>query len=820
MQDCRLALQLLWKDKSFTLTAALTLAICIGANVTLFSIVDHVVLRPLPFPDAERILLMANQYPGGGVGVGTSSGVPDYFDRLRETTVFEEQALYNGGSVSIGQEGVPTRLRVMNVTPSFFRLLRVFPQLGRHFTDAEGEIGNEKKIVLSYGLWRSVFGGDAGAIGRDVRLDGQPYTVVGVMPRSFTFVDDDVMLWRPLAFTPQQKSDAERHSNSWRNIGRLKPGADVRQAQQQVDALNTRNLDRFPQYKQVLLNARFYTSVVRLQDSLVRDVKPSLYLLWGGALFVLLIGCVNVANLVLVRTSARLRELATRVVLGASRWRIARQLVTESMLLTTVGGAAGLLVGFAALRLLTAFNIQDLPRGHEIRIDGTVGVYTVAIVAAIGIILGLIPVVTLTGVNLAAVLSEQGRGGTSGRRAQLLRRAFVVAQVAFAFVLLNGAGLLFASFRSVLAVDPGFSPERVLTASVVLPQVRYKDDPSLVQFTTEALRHLRGLPGVTAVGATDTIPFGDQHSDSVIFAEGYQMKPGESVISPNRVVVSPGFFEAIGAKLIRGRFFDEHDSADGSKVVIIDEKLAHRFWPDRDPIGRRMYRPTDINNLLAITDKTVFLTVVGVIHDIKLRNLVEGNGEVGAYYFPFDQNVRRGLTFAVRTSSGDPTALTGALRATINEMDRELPLFNVRTMIELVNRTLLTHRSPMLLSMIFGVVALFLSAVGMYGVLAYLVGQRTREIGIRIALGSSAAAVFRLMLREGLWLMVGGLVVGAGGAMALGRSLENQLFGVHARDPIVLLLATVTLALVGLAASALPARRAATRIDPVIALAD
>ena len=820
MQDWRLALRLLSKDKSFTLTAVLTLAVCIGANVALFSIVDHVVLRPLPFPDSERILLMANQYPGAGVRVSNSSGVPDYFDRLRETAVFEALALYNGGTVSMEQEGVPTRLRVMNVTPSFFRLLQVPPQLGRHFTDAEGELGSEKKVVLSYGLWHSVFAGDAGAIGRDIRLDGQPFTIVGVMPRGFTFVDDDVMLWRPLAFTPQQKSDDERHSNSWRNIGRLKPGADVRQAQQQIDALNARNLDRFPKYKQVLLNARFHTSVVRLQDDLVRDVKPSLYLLWGGALFVLLIGCVNVANLVLVRTSARLRELVTRLALGASRWRIARQLVTESMVLTAVGAGAGLLVGFAALRLLAALNIQDLPRGHEIRIDGAVGAYTVAIVAAIGIILGLIPVVSLSGVNLAAVLSEQGRGGTSGRRAQLLRRGFVVAQVAFAFVLLNGAGLLFASFRSVLAVDPGLVADHVLTASVVLPQVRYKDDPSLVQFTAETLRHLRILPGVTAAGATDTIPFGDRHSDSVILAEGYQMKPGESLISPDQVVVSPGFFEAIGAKLIRGRFFDQRDGADGPKAVIVDEKLAHRFWPDRDPIGRRMYRPTDINNLLAISDKTVFLTVVGVIHDIKLRNLVEGNGEVGAYYFPFDQNVRRGLTFAVRTSAGDPAALTRSLRTIINEMDRELPLFNVRMMSELVNRSLMTHRSPMLLSVIFGVVALFLSAVGMYGVLAYLVTQRTKEIGIRLALGSSAAAVFRLMLREGVWLMVGGFVLGAGGAMALGRSLESQLFGVQARDPIVLLLATLTLALVGLAASALPARRAATRIDPVIALAE
>ncbi len=815
LNDVRVGVRLLWKDKAFTITAALTLAICIGANTALFSVVDHVLLRPLPFPDSQRIVLMGNHYPGAGVDIGNSSSAPDYYDRLRETTVFSEQAMYNSSSVSLDQNGSPTRVRLMNVTPSFFRLIGIAPQLGRIFSDSEGEIGNENKVVLSYALWQSAFGSDPQVVGRDIRLDGQPYNVVGVMPRTFSFVNDNVLLWRPLAFTEQRKT--QRHSNNWQNIGRLKPGATVRQAQDQIDALNRANLDRFPQYKQLLINAKFHTTVEPLQDDLVRVVKPTLYLLWGGALFVLLIGCVNVANLVLVRSRARLKELATRVALGAGRPRMARQLVTEGVLLTLVSAALGLLAGYGVLQLLGQLNIRDLPRGFDIRIDTVVVAYTLAIAAGIGVVLGLIPLLAVLPANLTDVLREEGRTGTSGLGARTLRRSLVVAQVGFAFVLLIGAGLLFASFRRVLSVDPGFSSDRVLTASVDLPRARYRDDASLVRFFDESLRRLRALPGVTTVGATDTIPFGGNHSDSVILAEGYQMRPGESVISPQQVDVSAGYFESIGARLVRGRFFDERDSATSPKVVIVDEKLAHRFWPNQDPIERRMYMPQDINNLLAITERTVFLTVVGVVHDIRLADLVTGNGEVGAYYFPMTQDVSRGVTFALKVAT-DPAALASSVRKAINGLDRQLPVYDMQTLEERTDKSLMTRRSPMLLSLGFGAVALFLSAIGIYGVLAYLVTQRTKEIGIRIALGSSAGAIFQLVLREGLVLIASGFALGAIGAFALRKSLQSQLFGVTATDPIVLLTVTATLAVVAAVACALPARRA-TRIDPIVALA-
>jgi predicted permease len=818
LHDLRVGLRLLWKDKAFTVTAALTLAVCIGANTALFSVVHNVLLRPLNVPESDRILTMGNAYPGAGAAIGGSSGVPDYYDRLRETTVYEEQAMFTGRNVSIDQNGTPTRVRVTQVTPSFFRLIRIAPALGRIFTEDEGNPGNERKAVLSYALWQTQFGGDAQAVGKDIRIDGNPYTVVGVMPNGFYFLNPKVLAWTPLAFTPDQKADNARHNNSWQHIGRLKPGASVQQAQQQIDALNKANLDRFPQYKTLLINAGFHTTVERLQDNLVQDVRATLYLMWGGAIFVLLIGCVNVANLVLVRSRARLKELATRLALGAGRWRVGRQLITESVLLTMIAAIAGLAAGYVAVQLLGSLNIQELPRGNEIRLDGTVVAYTLAVSALIGMVLGMIPVANVLPANLTIVLREEGRTGTSGRGARSLRRALVVAQVAFAFILLIGAGLLFASFRRVLAVDPGFNGGGVLTASVNLPRSRYADDPKLIAFAEDAVRRMRELPGVVSAGATDTIPFGGNNNDSVILAEGYQMSPGESVISPSRVVVTPGYFDAMGAKLIRGRFFEERDAPTAPKVVIVDQKLANRFWPNQDPVGRRMYFPQDINDMFKVDDETVWLQVVGVIGPMKLHALTEDKQTVGAYYFPMTQSTTRGLTFAVKTAA-DPAALTNSVRGVLAQLDRELPVFDSQPMNQLLEKSLVSRRSPVLLSLTFGVVALFLSALGIYGVLAYLVTQRTKEIGIRIALGSSARGVFELVLREGLVLIVAGFAIGGIGAVALRKSLETQLFGVSVSDPAVLVTVTAVLAGVAVLACVMPARRA-TKIDPIVALAD
>jgi len=835
IHDLKVGARLLWKDRGFTATVAVTLALCIGANVALFSIVSNVLLRPLPMPDSERIAIIGNSYPKAGAANLRANAVPDYFDRLRETTAFQEQAFYNNASVNIDQNGAATRVRAMNVTPSFFRVLGVKPLLGRTFTEAEGEPGNQLKIVLSYGLWQSAFGGDAAIVGRDVRIDGTTYTVVGVMPQPFVYQRPDVMLWRALAFTPIQKSDQSRHSNNFQQIGRLKPGATVEQAQAEIDRLNAANLERFPQFKEVVINAGFNTIVARLQDDMVREVRTTLYLLWGGALFVLLIGCVNVANLVLVRSRARLKELATRLALGAPRARIARQLITEGLMLALVSSALGLAVGWGALRLLGALNIQELPRGSEIRLDLAVVAATLAAGTVVGVVLGLIPSAAVRPSTVTTMLREEGRSGTSGRGARLLRRGLVVAQVAFAFVLLAGAVLLFSSFQRVLSVDPGFKADHVLTGTVVLPRSRFRENSAMVAFLNESLQRIRALPGVVAAGTTGLMPLSGNSSNSVIFAEGYQMKPGDSAIAPTNASVSPGFFEAMGVQLVAGRFFDERDAEppgaapnafglNQPRVAIVDDRLARRFWPGQDPIGRRMYLPTDPNNLTAVTPQTVFIDVVGVIKEMKLQSLTQEDEFVGAVYFPVLQTMPPaqaaglGLNYAIKTAS-DPGALGGALRQTIASLDRELALFDVLTMSERVDRSLVNRRSPVVLSLTFGAIALLLSAIGIYGVLAYVVTQRRREIGIRLALGSSGRRIIDLILREGLILIAAGFALGAVGAIALRRSLQSQLFQISATDPVALTAAAAVLALVAVAACALPARRA-TRIDPVIALAE
>jgi len=817
--DLRVGLRLLWRDRAFAITAGLTLAVCIGANTALFSVVRGVLLKPLWMPEADRVVMAGNMYPGAGVYEPLGAAVPDYFDRLREVTVFSEQALFRQDNRSIDKDGSPLRVEGLSVTPSFFRVAGVTPRLGRTFTDQEGEIGSEFEVVISDGFWRTQLGGDPSAVGRDIRLDGRAYTVIGVMPPQFRPTDDEKALWTPMTFTAEEKSDNSRHSNNAAYIARLKPGATVEQAQAQIDALNTANLDRFPQFKEVIVNARFRTVVNRLQDQMVKDVRPTLYLMWGGALFVLLIGCVNVTNLALVRSRARLKELATRLALGGGTVRIARQLAIEHLLLALGSAVVGIAIGYVALRAMDVVSLQALPRSQDIFLDTVVVLYTLAAAAAIGLVLGLIPMAAMLSANVLSVLREEGRTATTGRGAQSLRRGLVIAQVGCAFVLLIGAGLLFASFRRVLAVDPGFTTERVLTGAVVLPDSRYKEPDTQRRFIDDALRRVQALPGVTAAGVTDTIPLGNRASASAILAEGYKAQPGESFLAPAEVRVSNGYFEAMGVKLVAGRFFTDRDTATSTRVIIVDDRLARRFWPNQDPIGRRMYKPDDdAKDLTAVTDKTVFFTVVGVVAEMKLRNLTDGDNLVGAYFFPLTQEPQNDLTFVLKAAA-DPGTLSGALRREVAAVDSQLPVFEMQPMSYWTDRSLAKRRSPALLSIAFGFVALFLSAIGIYGVLAYLVTQRTKEIGIRVALGSTAWAVFQLVLREGLLLVAAGLAAGGIGSYLLRRTLESQLFGVTSSNPVVLVLVSVVLAAVALVACALPARRA-TKIDPLVALTE
>src|SRR6266516_3464694 len=813
IQDVKFGVKLLWKNKAFAAAVVLTLGVCIAANSAIFSIVHSVVLKPLPLPESGRILLMYNSYPNAGAERG-STGAPDYYDRKRDLTVFEEQALYDFQGVTIGSERSAERVLSLAATPSFFRLLRVKPQLGRTFTAEEGEPGNERKAILSRGLWQQLFGGAESVLGSELRINGRMHTIVGVMPGDFLFLDPEVRLWTPLAFTPDQKADDKRHSNNWEMIGRLKPGATLEQAQAQVDALNAANMERFPQFREILQNAGFRTKVVGLQDQIVRDVRATLYLLWGGVLFVLSIGSVNIANLMMARGGARRKELAMRFALGAGRWRVARQLLTEALLLTISSALLGLILGYWGLKALSRLGLQEIPRGSEIAMDGTVVLFILGLASMIGLLIGAIPVAHALKLNTSQVLHEER--GTGGRGVRLVRTLLATAQVALALILLVGAGSLFASFRKILAINPGFVPRQVLTGALSLPSYRYRNDAERRAFTSRLLEKVKALPGVLEAGVTDTIPFGSNSSDSVMLAEGYPMKPGESLVSPSNIVVSSGYFRALRIPLHAGRYFEERDREDSPRVVVVDERLARKFWPDASPVGKRMWRPTSAENLVKPDGKVEWFIVAGVVGSVKLRGLVDPDERVGAAYFPYAQSPRSSMTLAVR-ASGEPTSVVNAIRSRVRELDLELPLYDVRTMQERLDGSLASRRSPMLLALGFGAVAVFLSALGIYGVLAYLVAQRTREVGIRMALGSSAGEIFRLILREGALILGVGFGLGLAGALALGRYLGSALYGVSPMDPFVLAAVTGVLVLVSLLASTLPAMRA-VRVDPVVAL--
>ena len=478
VHDVRYAVRVLLKERAFTITALLTLTVCIGANAAIFAVVNSVILRPLPVPGPDRLVLLYNSYPRAGVE-RASTGVPDYYDRLRETDVFEELALYQERGLTVGADANVERLSGMVIRPSLFRLLRAAPDRGRTFTEEEGERGADRKVILSHALSQRLFGGTGSAVGQDIRINSVPYQIVGVMPAGFHFMSADTQLWIPLSFTAEDRSDDNRHSNSWTMVGRLKPGATVEQAQQQIDALNARNLDRFPALKELIVNAGFHTVVRPLQEDMIADVRKTLYLLWGGVLFVLAIGAVNITNLVLIRSTARMRELATRHALGAGLARLTRQLLTETVLLTLIGGIAGAAAGYGALGLLTSAGIETLPRAAEIQMDGTVFGFTMALALVVGLVVACVPVVHLRHMNLSQAFREEGRSGTSGRGSRTLRRLLVASQVAFAFMLLIGAGLLLASFERVLSVQPGFEPNQLLTARVSPPASRYPEQPQI-----------------------------------------------------------------------------------------------------------------------------------------------------------------------------------------------------------------------------------------------------------------------------------------------------------------------------------------------------
>jgi predicted permease len=814
-QDLKFGLRLLWKDRSFTMTSVLTLALCIGANAAMFSIVRSVLLKPLPFRDSDRIVLLYNSYPNAGAP-RVGAAVPDFFDRQAGVKAMDQVALFRREALTFGDENGAQRLVSLRATPSFYRLVGAAPEQGRIFTDAEGEPGQENEVILSHGFWARTFGTNTGIVGQTIRLNGTAMTVVGILPKDFTFIQNDIDVFTPAAFRPQEKSDEQRHSNNWQMVGHMAPRATLEQVQQQVDAVNAQNDVRFPEFHELLKNARFHTVTVLLRDDVVRDVAKVLYLLWGAVFFVLLIGGVNIANLVMVRASGRTREMATRHAIGGDLSRLARQLLTETTLLAIAGGVVGLLLAWWATRSLSALNLDQLPRGYEIGLDAVSVALVIGLATLVGLLLGVAPVVRLWHMNLNVELREESRGGTSGRRANFVRRALATVQVAIALVLLVGAGLLLASFRAVMHLDYGFDAENVATASVNLPQTFYKDPNALAQFGVRTLASLRQIPGVAAAGAVTGLPFSGNFGQNVILAEGYVMKPGESLLAPTNIVATPGYFEAMRIPLVRGRFFDSRDVGTAPGVAIIDERLAKKFWPDQDAVGRRLYQPSDPKDITKITKDTTFFNVVGVVKEVQMLDPRDDIKPVGTFYYNFEQQARRGLTFTVRTHAPSAT-IQNDIRRDIARIDPQLPVFKVQPMQDWIDTAMTGRRVPMLIAAAFGVVALLLSAIGIYGVLAYGVSERRRELGVRMALGGSTASVFGLVLGDGVRIVAIGLAVGLAGSLLVGQVIKSQLFNVAPMNPLVLGLMTLVLSAVALVATGIPAFRA-SRIDPIVVL--
>jgi predicted permease len=604
-------------------------------------------------------------------------------------------------------------------------------------------------------------------------------------------------------------------NNNWYNIGRLKRGATIQQVQAQIDALNASNLEKFPQFKELLVNAGFYTSVEPLQEMVVRDVRSVLHLLGSGSVFVLLIGVLNVANLAIARLTLRKKEFATRMALGAGRAQLLRQFMTENLLLAAVSCVAGVTVGALVLRVIARAGLNHFPRASEVRIDSHV--VWVATLMAIGAsaLLSSLSVVGISIRGLHNFLHDGERTGTAAK-ARSVRQGLVVAQIGFAFALLVGAGLLLESFRQLLKVDPGYRTDNIVTASLSAPNNKYNTDSQRELLMRRSLEDVRGITGIVSVGASTSVPLGGDYNNSVILAEGYVMKQGESVISPIRLSVTPGYLETMGIALVGGRFFRDSDDAHSPLVVIVDEKLARRFWHDRDPVGQKMYEPDESG--LAISDRTVRYTVVGVVRSVRLEDLSGRGNMEGAYYFPYSQRTSNNYAIAVRTA-GNSAAVVPAIRAHIAAIDPEMPLFDVRTMTQREELSLSSRRTSMLLGLAFGILALFLAALGIYGVLAYLVAQRRKEIGIRVALGSTHSRIVKLVLREGLTLVGTGLILGIASSISLRSIVQNEIYGVAPLDPLVLGSVAMLFTVVALVACIMPARRA-MQVDPAIVLSE
>lgn len=801
-----MAIRGLVRDKGFTAAALLTFALCLGANVALFAVVNAVLIRPLPYPNPGQLVAVFNQYPKAGV-VRAGVSVPHYLERHDGIAAFAESAAYRDAGNTIGESGSPDRVASMVVTPSFFRVLGTAAAMGRTFTEDEGIHGKNDVLILSDGLWRQNYASDPAIIGKKIRMDGTPHTIVGVMPPDFRFGNSFARVWTPMWFDDDDKKPTQRHGNNMSMIARLRPGTTISTAQSQVDALNKIGLESDP-YAKLVLDAGFHTTVADFQKDYVAQARPTLLLLQAGVLFLLLIGIVNLANLLLVRASARAKEFSVRQVLGAGRVQLARLLISETLVLSLTGGLIGLALGWAALRGLESMGVNDLPHFGAYTLDAHVCLVALAATVAIGLLLALPMLWHTLRDNLALALSVESRGGTTTRSANRLRHTLIVAQFALAFTLLVGAGLLAISFSKVLKVSPGFRPENVLSGTIPLPYARYKDGKPRFAFTQRLGQELRSLPGVTAVGFTTAVPFDNDSDNNAISIEGQPPAPGESLRTHYTSGVTGDFFEALNIPLREGRLLTSEDSTRELRVCVVDEDVAKRYWPGGNALGHRLF-----NGAPGKPEEA--FTIVGVVGAIKVTDLADTSA-YGCVFFPFCWYNNPRVKAVIRTVQA-PQLAGAMLRAAVLRVDPELPVADLKPMTERLDESLVMRRSPLMLAVIFASVALVLAAVGIYGVLAYAVAERRREIGVRMALGALPTQILGQFLRLGATLVVAGSVFGGIGGWFIGRAMVDLLFGVSAAQPAVFAGAAVLLSLVAMAACLLPAMRA-SRVPPMEAL--
>ncbi|MGH9835268.1 MAG: ABC transporter permease [Blastocatellia bacterium] len=801
-QDLRFGVRMLLKHKGFTLIAVLTLSLGIGANTAIFSIVNAVLLRPLPFAEPERLVWF-----GGWLGADKEQGVTpaDFLDYREQCRSFTQIAasVSDGIAMNLSGDGEPERIKGGYVTANYLDVFGVKPTLGRTFVAEEGlegvnMEGGDRVVVLSRSLWQRRFGADPAIINQTITLDKRNVTVIGVMPPQFQH-PPGVEIWLPFRFPASpQSAFRSREFPFLRPVARLKPGVTRAQAQAEVETIARRLQSLYPK-----TNANKSLYLMPLQERLVGNIRLTLLTLLGAVGCVLLIACANVANLLLARAATRQKEIAVRSALGASRGRVVRQLLTESLALALLGACGGALLAKWGVRLLVALSSDYLPRADEVRINATVFAFTLAVALLTGLLFGLAPALQSSRLNLTEALKEGGRGAGSGTRRHRMLNLLVVGEVALAMVLLIGAGLLVNSFVRLQQVNPGFDEKNLLTARIDIPNP-YAQPEKKAQFFEQLQQSVAALPGVEAVGLITELPLAGQSADRPFRIEGRpEPLPGQSPHADIRAV-NHDYFRAMRIPLLKGRYFTEAEVRDTAKVVLISEELARLYFAGEDAVGQRLFRGT--------FGKAPYEEIIGVVGDIRHRGLDSGLRQT--IYSPY---LGLGFTNLVIRTANDPVSLAAALRREVAAIDPNQPVANIKTMERWVSESVAQPRFRTLLLGLFSAMALLLSMVGVYGVMSYAVSQRTHELGIRMALGARAGDVLRLVIRQGMKLALAGVAIGLGAAFALTRLIKDLLFGVRATDPMTFAAIALLLAGVALLACYLPARRA-TKVDPMIAL--